>query len=117
MSSYKTYQYFLTLPVPESPHNTTTPPPLPTPPSSFTNCNISLATSSGLFPNTSIEIYFSGTKFGSSTPLSLATSIPFCNLLPSSSSRRRILAPSDSDKRKKEDADVLSFGDDDGGEV
>jgi hypothetical protein len=98
-------RHTLTLPVPESPHNTTTPPPPPFPStlplSCLTSCNISLATSSGLFPKTSIDIYSSGTKFGSSTPLALEISIPFCNLLPSSSSRRSMLDPSDSDRRRK----------------
>ena len=73
---YQLHKHILTLPVPDSPHRTTTPPPLP--PSLFlTVPKISSATASGDLPKTSIVMYSSGTKVGSRTPLSLAISIPF----------------------------------------
>mmetsp|Transcript_263 Transcript_263/g.503 ORF Transcript_263/g.503 Transcript_263/m.503 type:complete len:214 (+) Transcript_263:404-1045(+) len=84
-------------PVPESPQSTTTPPPSPP---FFTLPKISSATSPGLFPNTSILIYSSGTKSGSNTPFSLAMSIPFCNLEASSSSRWRMPSPSDLERAR-----------------
>ena len=95
----------LTLPVPDSPQSTTTPPPAP-PSLPLTMPNISSATSSGLFPRTSMLMYSSGTKSGSSTPLSLAMSIPLCSFDASSSSRRRMPSPSDSDNDAKSDEDA-----------
>mmetsp|Transcript_35387 Transcript_35387/g.85379 ORF Transcript_35387/g.85379 Transcript_35387/m.85379 type:complete len:218 (+) Transcript_35387:379-1032(+) len=82
------------LPVPDRPHRTTTPPPVP-PSLVLTLTKISSATSPGLFPKTSTLMYSSGMKFGSSTPLSLAMSIPRCSFDASSSSRCRMPSPSD----------------------
>mmetsp|Transcript_2079 Transcript_2079/g.4967 ORF Transcript_2079/g.4967 Transcript_2079/m.4967 type:complete len:220 (-) Transcript_2079:383-1042(-) len=82
-------------PVPERPQRITSPPPLPPFDLSLTVPRISSATWSGVLPRTSIDMYCSGTKFGSRTPLSLARSIPRWSFSPSSQSRRRVLSPSD----------------------
>mmetsp|Transcript_15125 Transcript_15125/g.27461 ORF Transcript_15125/g.27461 Transcript_15125/m.27461 type:complete len:215 (+) Transcript_15125:604-1248(+) len=100
LSSFSTFSWSVAtvvpLPVPESPHKTTR-----GRPSLFlTVPKISSATSPGLFPKTSILMYSSGTKSGSSTPLSLAISIPFCSFDASSSSRWRIPSPSHLDRAR-----------------